>query len=229
MVALSADQRAAAGQLCALAVAYSPPFVAEAVAEDELPVIACALHAIRAPAELRRLVLRRAWQMVPDGLSRAAGSTAALLGMFRSAAFEVPAHMPEIFPVWRGVVAHSLARARWGLSWSLRRGIAARYAVLQQAMGFPGSPWVLRRMVWRRDVVFFSDVCGEAEVIVDAAPAGDVDGDLLEWGQDAAAEGARLAEWARDLVGLWDRGGGALHDHPLWARDLVRRFLAARS
>lgn len=226
---MSADQRAAAGRLCALAAAYSPPFVAEAVAEDELPVIACALHAIRAPAELRRLVLRRAWVMVPAGLSRAAGSTAALVGMFRSAAFEPPAGMPEIFPVWRGVVAHSLARARWGLSWSLRRGIAARNALLHQAMGVPGSPWVLRRMVRRRDVVFFSDVRGEAEVIVDAAPEGDVDGDLLEWRQDAAAEGEHLAEWARGLVDLWDRGGGALHEHPLWARDLVRRLLAAPS
>jgi hypothetical protein len=145
-----------------------------------------ALYLTGAPLDALRAAAMQGWVYHHRPMIQAAGPR--LLPMLRAAKFPDITAMPERVEVWRGTCGISLREARAGLAWTNSRRVAAFYALQhwpQQGLKLE-PPLVVRRVVRRRNIVLarIADASGiepAAELVIDAPPAGEIDGDRSEW------------------------------------------------
>ena len=155
---------------------------------------AFALYDCGAPVESVRAAVELAWIAHSTLFMTLAGDQA--FHILRHCQFKVPAELGPVFPVWRGVRGVSIEAARAGYSWTTNPLVAATWAehIGARDVGrISGEPLVLRREVKATDVIYYSDNHGMAEVVVDASPGGEVDGDRDEWREAAIKYAAQLA------------------------------------
>lgn len=147
------------------------------------------LHDNGATPEMVRDVLIPAWECLH---ARVAGieKTKDIIQLFKFAEFPIPDSLPETITVWRGTVGVTVEQARRGYSWSLHRACSCYFALVQwqKEEGFKGRPLLLRREVKKRDLVYFNQIEYSSgviysEVLIDAPPAGEVDGCEDDWRQ----------------------------------------------
>lgn len=185
------------------------------------PVIVEAIERAGAPPDLLRDVLADVWLRGHRDLVDFVRDRARLAQIFRAASFPPPIHLPDLVTVWRGGAGLSAEALSAGLSWSTRRSVAAHFAI-QHAGASIGRPLVVRRIVPRSAVAWWTDIEGTAEAVVVEPAIGEVDGDEAAWTDEAAAEADRQIAFARDLlhraVDAADRG-----DPPPGPRWLLRR------
>ena len=138
--------------------------------------------------------------------------------VFKAAAFDIPAGLPETLPVWRGVHGIGLEAARSGESWTDNRDIAILYAVQGD------NPLVIRRQIHRSWIVSagptrwslsgldvemsidYASVHG-LEIIFDAPDAGDVCGDEFDWYPRASMLHRQLTDSYKAACQAWRLAG----------------------
>lgn len=146
-------------------------------------VVSC-LYRAKLSRDAFRRALSAAWDHDCDETILAAGSRRRLMAWFAYAAFPLPANLPETVTIWRGVHGQTKVAAAMGLSWTLRRDVAAWFAM--RFASDARAPLVIRRTVTRESLVYWSDERSEAEVIPrDMVLSVEVDGSPDDWTQEA--------------------------------------------
>ncbi len=141
-----------------------------------------ALWRARIPVPAFRAFLASAWEHDHRWLKAAAREhRAPLRRMFRYAAFELPAHLPDVVTVWRGTSHLTHAEAARGYSWTTDRDCACWFAM--RFADRNGRPLVLRSEAPRAEIMLFHDGRNEAEAVIfdrkrSLAP---IDGTPEEW------------------------------------------------
>lgn len=146
------------------------------------------------PAPAYRAFLLGAWMHGHQHVLAAADNDVRRLqSMFEHAAFDTSA-LPEELTVWRGTAGLDHHAAADGLSWTTSRPMACWFA-MRHASSL-GSSLVLRRVVHRSEVAFFTNERNEAEVVIfggaDKMPA--VDGTPDEWHRLFEEEESRIRQ-----------------------------------
>jgi hypothetical protein len=154
-----------------------------------------------APDALRPL-LRLAWRdRWLDFIQAARAEGNCLIPTFRYAAFPLPEGLPAEVTVWRGMRGAGVQETVKGFSWTMDRDAACAIAmVLYRASRSQGRPLVVRRTVQRERIVYYdpaSETQDYSEVLFDAPPAGDVDGDEADWRAAADRWVERNRDWRR--------------------------------
>ena len=101
---------------------------------------------------------------------------------FRYAQFSMPENTPEIVTVYRGGRAPSWVNVFMGRCWTLDYSVACWFAMRREHVGL--EPFVLRVKVRRSQVIYYSNLNGENEVIFARQPLRGGDcfpGDQQEW------------------------------------------------
>lgn len=89
-----------------------------------------------------------------------------LLATLAQMQFPLPPGLPDVVTVWRGTAGVPFWVALQGLSWTLDRGVACKYALIR-SREFSGPPLVVRAEIPASSIVFYSNAWREREVIFD--------------------------------------------------------------
>lgn len=145
-------------------------------------IFAVALWRARIPIPAFRAYFASVWDHDHRWVIAAAKEyRAPLRSMFRYAAFELPAHLPDVVTVWRGTSYLSHAQAARGYSWTTDRDCACWFAL--RFADRNGRPLVLRTEVPRDEIMLFHAERNESEAVIfdrkrSLAP---IDGNLEDW------------------------------------------------
>jgi hypothetical protein len=100
--------------------------------------------------------------------------------MFRYAAFQLAAELPNAVKVWRGTLGVTVAQARIGYSWTTDRDIACWFAMRFAAHG--SSPLVLTAQIAKTDISLFTSERNESEAVLMCSPTTVIaDGEVSDW------------------------------------------------
>ena len=147
----------------------------------------------RVPAAGFRAALESAWNHDDLGFTlKAFRDYFDLIQAFKDAAFPVD-HLPETLTVWRGERVGSTP----GISWTLNRDIACRFACLWLSP-LTTPPRVLRATVSRSEVLAHLQHRDEEEIVlpVTVYPIAEIDGAAREWQATAEQETKKRVEQA---------------------------------
>lgn len=164
------------------------------------PPLLLALVRIGASPETIREVLEEVWFRGHRPFVDMVRDPAEIGIIFRAAGMPVPIELGDPVTVWRGGAGLSVDQLSAGLSWTTRRDIAARYAIGHAEGDGGGEPLVVRRVVPRSDVLWWTDMEGGAEAVIAAPGLGEVDGDKADWREASARAIADARTFAGDLI-----------------------------
>lgn len=145
----------------------------------------------RVPLPAYRVFLAEVWEHDHRYLIAAAQTRRRLAAMFRYAAFELPASMPDTVRVWRGTSALPFAKAAAGYSWTTHRDTACWFAMRFAERN--GRPLVLTAEVRKSDIAAFCADRSESEAVILGRVAADVDGSAVDWAEGYARRECRGA------------------------------------
>jgi hypothetical protein len=129
-----------------------------------------------------REVLDAAWNHNHPMVRRAVNDRRVLRSMFRDAGFPSPTGMPANTEIWRGTSGISLRKARRGISWTTKRGVACWFATcFWAARHNKPLPLVIRATVATADLIFPSNERNEFETIYFEGHAAEIDGNEEDW------------------------------------------------
>jgi hypothetical protein len=136
----------------------------------------------------------------PELLVARLGRQALLQGL-EELAFPLPADLPPVVPLWRGMAGVTPEQAAAGLHWTLDRATACKYAITASQL-WSAPPVVVRCQVPRARIVYFSDACFEREAVFYGVPeAVQVDDSPAEWHEAAQADILRITDaWLRAMA-----------------------------
>lgn len=141
--------------------------------------VAVAMWRAKVPRPAYRAFLSSAWMHDHREVEAAAQNRRTLAFMFRYAAFELPAELPDVVTVWRGTSYLSLEDAKKGYSWTTDRDMACWFAM--RFAEFNGSPLVLTADIAKRDIAMFTNERGESEAVLMRPPTARIDGNASDW------------------------------------------------
>lgn len=142
-------------------------------------VVAVAMWDTRVSRPAYRAFLGSAWDHDHREVETAAQDRRTLACMFRYAAFELPAELPDVVTVWRGTSYISIEDAQNGYSWTTDRDVACWFAMRFAESN--GSPLVLTADIAKRDIAFFTNERSESEVVLMRPPVSRIDGNASDW------------------------------------------------
>ena len=142
-------------------------------------VVAVAMWRAKVPKPAYRAFLGPAWDHDHREVEAAAQNRRTLAYMFRYAAFELPAELPDVVTVWRGTSYIPIKEAKNGYSWTTDRDVACWFAM--RFAEFHGSPLVLTADISKRDIAFFTNERSESEVVLMRPPVSRIDGNASDW------------------------------------------------
>lgn len=141
-------------------------------------LVTVGLYNARVPNPAFRNSLRAAWDHDHREVIAAAESRRRLISMFRYAEFPVP--LPDgPVTIWRGCSSLGLKEARRGHSWTTNRDVACWFAIRFASAN--GRPLVLKRVVEKAQLVYFSNERDESEVIPARIEKAEICGSVDEW------------------------------------------------
>lgn len=161
-----------------------------------LGAVAVAMWRTKVPRPAYRAFFGNAWRREHREVEAAAQNRRTLAYMFRYAAFELPAELPDVVTVWRGTSHISIEDAQNGYSWTTDRDVACWFAMRFAASN--GSPLVLTADIAKRDIAFFTNERNESEVVLMRPPVSRIDGNASDWSdghqrRKKASEANRMA------------------------------------
>lgn len=150
-----------------------------AAKNNQRGILAVDYWRMKAPRDAYRGLLQAAWEHDHREVMRATGRRT-LRAMFRYARYEIPA-LPDPVRAWRGTSGVSVRTATKGISWTLNRDIACKFAMCNAER--IGGPMVLMVDVSLASVLHYNNSRQEDEIIVFDEFDAVVDGDEQDWQQ----------------------------------------------
>lgn len=166
--------------------------------------VAVAMWRAKVPRPAYRVFLRSTWMHDHREVEAAAQNRRTLAYMFRYAAFELPAELPDVVTVWRGTSYLSLEDAKKGYSWTTDRDMACWFAMRFSESN--GSPLVLTADIAKCDIALFTNERGESEAVLMRPPTARIDGNASDWSdgyqrKKKAMDADRMAQLRAAIVG----------------------------
>lgn len=146
---------------------------------QELGAVAVAMWRCKVPRPAFRAYFGSVWMHDHREVETAAQTRRTLAYMFRYAAFELPADLPDVVTVWRGSSALTFNETVTRPAWTTDRDLACWFAM--RFADDNGSPLVLTADVAKGDIALFTNERSESEVVLMRPPAARIDGDVTDW------------------------------------------------
>lgn len=141
--------------------------------------VAVAMWRAKVPRPAYRVFLRSTWMHNHREVEAAAQNRRTLAYMFRYAAFEPPAELPDVVTLWRGTSYLPIEDAQKGYSWTTDRDMACWFSM--RFAEFNGSPLVLTANVSKHEIAMFTNERSESEVLLLRPPTASIDGNASDW------------------------------------------------
>ena len=146
---------------------------------QELGAVAVAMWRCKVPRPAFRAYFGSVWMHDHREVETAAQTRRTLAYMFRYAAFELPADLPDVVTVWRGSSALTFNETVTRPAWTTDRDLACWFAM--RFADDNGSPLVLTADVAKGNIALFTNERSESEVVLMRPPAARIDGDVTDW------------------------------------------------